>query len=438
MRKLLIVLLGCAPVLLAWADADKSPDTAEPPAMTPLRRDVQPFEYMEAKVPVYRGGGRTDILTKMQKPLSPIESMKHFVHPQHLEVQLVVAEPDLGGKPIAFNWDERGRLWVAVTTDYPNNLQPQGQGHDRLVICEDTNHDGRIDRVKTFADRLSIPTSFVFAYDGVVIHAPPHTLFLRDNDGDDRADEWHILLSGWGTYDTHAGPSSLLYGLDNWIYGTVGYAGFQGRIAGEHYRFSQGIYRFQLQRDPHAPKAPPRVASFEFLRNTTNNTWGLGISEDGELFASTANGNPSVHLDIPNRYYEKVQGWSAGPLLMIADSARFYPITNNVRQVDFHGRFTAASGHLLYTARTYPPIYWNRVAFVAEPTGHLVASLVLERQGSGYRARYGWNLLASDDEWCAPIAAAVGPDGQVWVIDWYSYIVQHNPTPPGFRTGRGN
>ncbi|GBD35926.1 hypothetical protein HRbin36_01041 [bacterium HR36] len=123
---------------------------------------------------------------------------------------------------------------------------------------------------------------------------------------------------------------------------------------------------------------------------------------------------------------------------MIADSARFYPITHKVRQVDFHGSFTAASGHLVYTARTYPKFYWNRVAFVADPTGHLVASLILERQGSSYRSRYGWNLLASDDEWSAPIAAAVGPDGNVWVIDWYSYIVQHNPTPPGFRTGRGN
>lgn len=433
-----LILAGFAALTLAWAQSDQLTKLVSPPALTSPRTDVKPFEYMEAKVPVYRSGGRTEIITKIQKPLQPEESIKHFVHPEHLEIQLVVAEPDLGGKPIAFNWDERGRLWVAVTVDYPNNLQPQGQGHDRLVICEDTDQDGRIDRVKTFADKLSIPTSFLFAYEGVVVHAPPHTLFLRDVDSDDRADEWHTLISGWGTYDTHAGPSNLLYGLDNWIYGTVGYAGFQGRIAGEYYRFSQGIYRFQLYRDPKQPKAAPQVVRFEFLRNTNNNTWGLGLSEDGEIFASTANGNPSVHLDIPNRYYEKVLGWSPGPLPTIAESARFYPITNKIRQVDFHGSFTAASGHLLYTARTYPPVYWNRAVFVADPTGHLVATLVLERRGSGYRAKYGWNLLASDDEWCAPIAAAVGPDGNVWVIDWYSYIVQHNPTPPGFRTGRGN
>lgn len=438
MRIMLGTLSGIIILASTWAEPSQESSVSSPPAMTAPRRDVKPFEYVEAKVPIYRGGGRTELATQMQKPLEPIESMKHFVHPQHVEVKLVVAEPDLGGKPIAFNWDERGRLWVAVSVDYPNNLQPQGRGHDRLVICEDIDKDGRVDRVHTFADKLSIPTSFLFAYDGVVVLAPPHTLFLRDKDGDDRADEWHILFSGWGTYDTHAGPSNLLYGLDNWIYGTVGYAGFQGRIAGEYHQFGQGLYRFKLERDSNRPDIPPQVTRFEFLRSTTNNTWGLGQSEDGEIFASTANGNPSVHLDIPNRYYEKVRGWSAGPLPMIAESARFYPITNKVRQVDFHGSFTAASGHLIYTARTYPRVYWNRVAFVADPTGHLVASLTLERQGSGYRSRYGWNLLASDDEWSAPIAAAVGPDGNVWVIDWYSYIVQHNPTPPGFRTGRGN
>ena len=120
----------------------------------------------------------------------------------------------------------------------------------------------------------------------------------------------------------------------------------------------------------------------------------------------------------------------------IAESNRFYPITDKVRQVDFHGGFTAAAGHALYTARTYPKEYWNRVAFVTEPTGHLIASFVLNKDGSTFRSKNSWNLLASDDEWSAPIMAEVGPDGNMWVIDWYNYIVQHNPTPPGFKTDK--
>src|SRR5689334_21970058 len=115
-----------------------------------------------------------------------------------------------------------------------------------------------------------------------------------------------------------------------------------------------------------------------------------------------------------------------------------YPITDKVRQVDYHGHFTAAAGHSLYTARTYPRENWNRTAFVCEPTGHLAATFALKREGANFRSHNAWNLLASDDEWCAPIMAEVGPDGHVWVIDWYNFIVQHNPTPQGFKTGKGN
>ena len=235
-----------------------------------------------------------------------------------------------------------------------------------------------------------------------------------------------VLFTGWATNDTHAGPSNLLYGLDNWLYGIVGYAGFEGTVGGEKHSFRQGFYRFR-----------PDGSKLEFLRSTNNNTWGVGFSEEGLLFGSTANGNPSVYLPIPNRYYETVRGWSSSVLGGIADDNKFHPITDKVRQVDHHGGFTAAAGHALYTARTYPREYWNRTAFVTEPTGHLLATFTLQHDGADFRSRNAWNLLASDDEWCAPIMAEVGPDGHVWVIDWYSFIVQHNPTPAGFKTGKG-
>jgi putative heme-binding domain-containing protein len=105
--------------------------------------------------------------------------------------------------------------------------------------------------------------------------------------------------------------------------------------------------------------------------------------------------------------------------------------------VDQHGGYTAGAGHSLYTARRYPREYWNRTAFVAEPTGHLVGAFVIRRDGSDFHSNNPFNLVASDDEWTAPIMAEVGPDGNVWVIDWYNYIVQHNPTPIGFKTGKG-
>ncbi len=121
----------------------------------------------------------------------------------------------------------------------------------------------------------------------------------------------------------------------------------------------------------------------------------------------------------------------------IADSYKFNAITEHVRQVDWHGGYTAAAGHALYTARNYPQEYWNRTAFVNEPTGHIVGTFVLRQDGSNFKSSNPFNLVASDDEWTAPIMSEVGPDGNVWMLDWYNYIVQHNPTPTGFRTGRG-
>ncbi len=391
------------------------------------KKDLKPFEYVEAKIPIYRPkkGAKSEKLL-MQLPLEPAESMKHFHLPEGFEIQLYAAEPDIA-RPIAMAWDEKGRLWIAESVDYPNERKPAGAGRDRIKICEDTKGTGRADKFTVFADKLSIPTSLVFAEGGVIVTQAPHTLFLKSTKGDDKADERKILFSGWGTYDTHAGPSNLRRGLDNWIWGTVGYSGFNGTIGGRRYNFKQGVYRFK-----------PDGSAFEFLTSTTNNTWGLGLAETGEVFASTANGMHSVHLGLPNRVFEGVGGWfgkGSGP---IADHRRIHPVTDKVRQVDFHGGFTAAAGHAVYTARSFPRDFWDRAAFVCEPTGHLVHVNRLVPQGSGWVARDGYSILASDDEWTAPIMAEIGPDGALWVIDWYNYIVQHNPTPPGFKTGKGN
>jgi uncharacterized protein len=393
--------------------------------------DLKPFSYVEAgaNIPLYlprqRGGSQGEPIRKMQQPVEPPESMTHMAVPRGFEVKLFASEPEIA-KPICMAWDHRGRLWIAETRDYPNEMQPPGRGRDRIKICEDTDGDGRADKFTVFAELLSIPTSLTFANGGIVVHQAPETLFLKDTDGDDKADVRKVLFRGWGTGDTHAGPSNLRYGFDNWLYGIVGYSSFRGEVGGEHHEFRQGLYRFK-----------PDGSKLEFLRNTSNNSWGVGLSEEGLLFGSTANGCPSVFLAIPNRYYESVRGASSSELRSIADSNRFFPVTDKVRQVDYHGGFTAAAGHALYTARTYPKPYWNNTAFVAEPTGHLVATFALERKGSDFVAHNAWNLLASDDEWTAPIQAEVGPDGNVWIIDWYNIIVQHNPTPQGFRTGKG-
>ncbi len=414
---------------IRWA-ANKGPVLDSRPRVA---AGAPPFSYEEtpAEIPNYLPGRQWGTLGagihRMQKPLSPEDSRKHLVVPPGFEPRLFAAEPQIR-KAICMTWDHRGRLYIAESLDYPNLKGRSGApGRDRISILEDTNGDGVADSFKVFAEGLNIPTSMVYANGGLIVLQAPDTLFLKDDDGDDKADTRKVLFTGWGPGDTHAGPSNLRYGFDNWIWGIVGYSAFRGTVGGERHQFGQGIYRFK-----------PDGSKLEFLRSTTNNSWGVGFSEDGLVFGSTANGCPSVYLPIPNRFYEAVRGLAPRALQSIAASNQFYPVTDQVRQVDFHGGFTAAAGHALYTARAYPPQYWNQTAFVTEPTGHLAATFTLERKGAEVASYYGWNLLASDDEWTSPIAAEVGPDGQVWVIDWYNYIVQHNPTPRGFKTGKGN
>lgn len=381
----------------------------------------EPFKYREAKLPNYEQRPGPQL---QQLPLSPEESVRHLQIPVGFTLEVFAHEPDVM-HPIALAWDERGRLYVLITKDYPNERKSEG-GEDYILICEDTDNDGKADKFTRFAEGLSIPTGMVFANGGLIVSQAPHMLFLKDTDGDDKADVKQILFSGFGTFDTHAGPSSLHYGFDNWIYGAVGYSGFKGKFgSADSLNFGQALFRFR-----------PDGSDMELLTRTSNNTWGLGFNEAGDLFGSTANNAHGWYMAIPTRYYgaSRVDNGSRS-----TDTHKdFQPITPKVRQVDVFGGFTAAAGHHFYTARAFPKKYWSNAAFVAEPTGHLLHINYLKKKGTDYSDSPGFNLLAGADEWVSPVFAQVGPDGAVWVADWYSFIIQHNPTPQGFENGPGN
>jgi uncharacterized protein len=385
--------------------------------------DVPPLSYIDQPVLIPNYENRP-APPKLQQPFSPADAIKHWQVPPGFELQLFAAEPEIVN-PIAMTWDERGRLWVVETVDYPNNIVPDGTGHDVIRILEDTNGDGRADKSTVFAAGLSIPTGIVFARGGVIVSNAPRFLFLKDTTADDRADVRQEIITGWSVADTHGGPSNLVYGFDNWIWGSVGDAGFDGTIGGKQMQFADAIYRFR-----------PDGSALEIVTRFTNNTWALGFSEAFDVFANTANNEHSVFVAIPDRYYEGVIGLRGSGKARLDSHYARHPISLT-RQVDYFGGFSAAGGHRLYTARSFPREYWNRIAFVHEALGGLVHRAVLERAGSGFRESDGWNLMASADEWAAPVHAEVGPDGAVWVLDWYSFIKQHNPSPPGFSTGAG-
>lgn len=386
-------------------------------------RNPQPFAYKSAKLPNYEKRPGEQL---QQLALSPEESMKHIQVPVDFNLELFAAEPNVM-HPIAISWDEKGRMYVLITKDYPNERKPEG-GSDYILICEDTNKDGKADKFTKFADGLSIPTGMVFANGGLIVSQAPHMLFLKDNDGDDKADEKKILFTGFGTYDTHAGPSNLHYGFDNWIWGCVGYSGFKGVVGNskDTLQFGQAFFRFK-----------PDGSKMEWMTSTSNNTWGFGFNETNDVFGSTANNSHGWYMAIPHSYFNSANNIENGS--RSTDTHRdMKPITEKVRQVDAFGGFTAAAGHNFYTARAFPRKYWNNIAFVSEPTGHVLHQNKMVNKGTDYSDKESFNLMAGADEWFSPVFAEVGPDGALWVADWYSYIIQHNPTPQGFGNGPGN
>jgi putative membrane-bound dehydrogenase-like protein len=356
-----------------------------------------------------------------QKPFSVKGSMERTQVPADMKLVLFASEPDIM-KPIAFAWDARGRLWVAETSDYPHGVkEDQQQGHDKIVICEDTDGDGKADKFTVFADHLNIPTSFTFANGGVIVSQPPNFLFLKDSTGGDHADIRQVIMTGWGIRDTHAQASNLSYGYDNWLRGAVGYSGFSGEIGGQQKSFAQGSYRFSAD-----------GTKLEFLHQFTNNTWGQSANAAGDDFGGTANNAPIFFGGIPANVVPKGARSMTAKKINLVDKA--HTITPNFRQVDVMGGYTAAAGsNFIYSAQL--PSRLQGKAMVCEPTMKLISLMDVQPDGAGYVAKDAFNLVASSDEWMSPVFSAVGPDGAIWFADWQNFIIQHNPTPSVARGG---
>ena len=325
-------------------------------------------------------------------PLTPARALEKMTVPDGFHVQLVASEPDIVN-PVAMTFDSRGRIWITESLEYPR--RSPGPGRDRIKILEDTDGDGTADTFKIFADGLNIPSGIALGYGGVYVANAPDLLFLRDTDGDDVADTREVLLTGFGRHDVHELPNALTWGPDGWLYGLNGvFNPAHIKHKGREYKFTCAVWRFH-----------PVTKDFELFSEGTSNPWGLDYDHEGSFFISACVIDHLWH-QVQTGYYHR-QG---GP---------YPPYTWKIESIVDHRHYKAAyCGLCIYDADAYPAEYRGAV-FMGNIHENAINHDVLERKGATYVAKARPNFLEANDEWFMPVVQKVGPDGSVYVADWY-------------------
>lgn len=377
--------------------------------------------------------------TRPEKAAAKIE-----VHPD-FNLSLVASEP-LITKVMNLEWDEKGRLWVCETPEYPNgrrnvntapwkdsgSLHPgntQRDPEDRISILTDTDGDGVMDKRQVFADKLELATSFVLYRSGVIVSAAPNIWYLQDTDNDGVADRRTRLYTGLGTFDAHAVINNLRWGLDGWIYATHGYSRGEVKTDDGKHSFGfigSGVVRFK-----------PDGTGFEQVSSRGGNTWGLATTWDGQIFwTQPTSGTVLFHTVLPERILAlgKVPGTPSAKGMIVGQKT--YPAISWPEQayvqIDLVGQFTAAAGCAIYEGGAWPD-KWNYSYFTTEPTINIVHHEFLKPDGVSYTSakemgREETEFVRSTDLWFRPIDTRIGPDGALYVIDFYNQAVIHNDT----------
>ncbi|HYV26096.1 MAG TPA: PVC-type heme-binding CxxCH protein [Candidatus Eisenbacteria bacterium] len=358
-------------------------------------------------------------------PLTPAQELTtfHFADEQ-LIVELVAAEPEVTS-PVAIAWDTAGRMFVAEMNDYP-----KGPGTGRIKLLEDRDGDGRHERVTIFADNLPFPNGVLPWRGGVLVTAAPNIWFFKDTDGDGVADERRVLLTGFGEGNQQLRVNGLTWGLDNWIYGANGRsegevrwadgAGVNG-ASGKAISIRGRDFRFR-----------PDTGQLEAIAGRSQ--FGLARDDLGNRFLSW-NTIPIRHEVLPERYLSRNSFLAATEslqnLLPPDDTGRVFPLTpppltfNNESVQNFN----ALAGLAIYRGHALGEKYRGN-AFAGESLLNLVHRRVLRPSGVSFvadraPAERDREFLASTDPWFHPVFLTTGPDGCLYVVDFYRRFVEH-------------
>ena len=387
------------------------------------------------------------------KGQSPAEALKSMQLPGGFKAELIAAEPDLV-QPMAFTFDERGRIWVVEGNSYP---QPRevGKGQDRIKILEDKDGDGTFETKKVFCEGLNLVSGIELGFGGVWVGAAPYLMFIpRDGDkpglpANQKSEiinhkfpqvpglnfTAYALLDGWGTQDTHETLNSFIWGPDGWLYGCHGVfthsrVGKPGAPDEKREPINAGVWRYH-----------PVRHEFEVFAHGTSNPWGLDYDQHGEWFV-TACVIPHLYHIVPGGRYHRQAGQHFNAhtyedIKTIADHAHYAGnprpdvsfdkttgagVMNN--DTNALGGGHAHCGLAIYQSTLFPPTYRNQLLF-GNLHGHRLVANYTDVKGSTYVGKHAADFMRSNDMHFIPVTQKVGPDGALYVSDWSDQQICH-------------
>lgn len=344
-------------------------------------------------------------------------------------VKLAAAEPDVV-RPISFTIDARGRLWVVEAHTYPTRAA-EGEGKDRVLIMEDTDGDGKLDKKTVFAENLNLVSAIEVGMGGVWLGAAPNLLFIPvDPKTDKPAGPPQVILDGWGYQDTHEMLNNFKWGPDGWLYGTHGVftqsnVGAPGATDAQRVRLNGGVWRYH-----------PAKKKFELFAEGTSNPWGIDFNDYGQAFVTVCVIPHMFHVIQGARYLRQAGNhfnpYTYDDIKQIGDHVHWIgdrgPHAGNFRSNSKGGGHAHAGAMIYLGSENWPAEYRNNI-FMNNIHGSRVNMDILKRSGSGFVASHGQDFLLTNDSWSQWLNLKYDQSGSVFAIDWYDKNQCHSPNP---------
>jgi len=370
-------------------------------------------------------GLKPPVIGEQVSGLAPKDALAAFRAYEGFNIVQSAAEPDVR-QPVAMTIDERGRVWIAEAYEYPTRAKGD-VGKDRILIFEDKDGDGVFDERKVFTEGLNLVSGLEVGFGGVWVGAAPYLMFIPDADGDDKPDgKPEVLLDGFGWHDTHETLNAFNWGPDGWLYGCHGVfthskVGKPGTPESERIPMNAAVWRFHPQRK-----------TFEVFAQGTSNPWGVDFNDHGQAFI-TACVVPHLYHVIQGARYQRQAGQHFDPytyddIKTCADHLHYtgdqWQSSRNGSSSDFGGGH-AHCGLSIYLGDNFPDEFRGKLLF-NNLHGHRVNQEMVERKGSGYVGKHQPDFLFSNDKQHMGVSLRYGPDGGLFLTDWYDSQTCHN------------